>query len=156
MKWLRHILLSISVAVILLLLYFRRKIELAFASLFSQAWNVSADKYPTSFSNIDKLFIYSYKWAFTGFFTFFFILANICFVWSLFPKRIVFVTQLKVYSLVVLLIVFFSILSISTGNYQVGFGVVYFIKKALQTPYLSLFFILYYWKINPPKDYYPL
>jgi len=148
----RNLFLSaICMLAMLLLIYFRGNLEGFFAALFHSRKEFSSEKYPTDLDSLPKLWQQSYKWVFTISFTSLFSLFSLACIWFLFPQKKVLNEVLIIFSLVFMLIIFFSIVSIATHSYQLGFGAVLYLKKLLHTPYLTLFLILYYWKINNPK-----
>ncbi len=151
MAWRNLFLAAICMLSMLLLIYFRANIENFFAQQFHTHKEFSSDKYPTDFNSISLLWQQGYKWAFTVSFTILFSLLSLGCVWFLFPYKNVLNGILFIFAIVIVLIFFFSIISLATHSYQLGFGVVLYLKKLLHTPYLTLFIILYYWKINNPK-----
>ncbi len=151
MQWLKYVLAILCVAIICLMLYYRAGIELYFAQLFHTKKNFSAEKYPIDFKNFQILFSYGYKWSFSIVFTAIYSLCSFGLVWLLFPFKNVARTMIILYGSIFLLMIFFSLISLLMHNYESGFGIVYYLKKLVQTPYLTIFLILYYWKINDPK-----
>ncbi|MFN0047714.1 MAG: hypothetical protein ACKVOU_01175 [Cytophagales bacterium] len=150
MKSHNYLLSATFMLAMLLMIYFRSKIESWFALQFETVKEFSPEKYPTDIAEVSKLWAQSYKWAFTLSFTILFSLASLGCIFSLFPFGQVLRSIFAIFSIIFILIVFFSMLSLFTHNYTLGFGVVLYLKKLLHTPYLTLFFILYYWKINNP------
>lgn len=150
MKWHNYLLSALCMAIMLLLIYFRSGIESWFASQFQSVKEFSAEKYPINFHSIANLWNQKYKWAFTISFTTLFSLASLGCVWFLFPFKVVFRNMIFIFISIFGLIILFSIFSLISHRYDLGFGVVHYLKKLLHSAYLTLFLILYYWKINNP------
>ena len=108
----------------------------------------SPEKYPTSINNVNRIFDYSYKWWMTIFFIGMYVLLNILLVYLLFPASFNLLSFVIVYGSLLVFSLVFIVLGFAFNNYRVGFGSVQYIKNVIQTPYIALFFILYYWKIK--------
>lgn len=156
MKTVRILAVIVSILLFSILTFLKsqpiKTFEKSFASFFNQQPNWSTEKYPISFSEFSKLGIYSYKWGLTFFFTFYYIAATYLLIYGLFANKKAFGYLHFIYLLLFFLIGFFATVGLVSHRFDIGFGVVQYLKRLIQGIYLAMFFTLYFWKIAPLKN----
>ncbi|TAF74189.1 MAG: hypothetical protein EAZ53_10035 [Bacteroidetes bacterium] len=155
MKTVRIFAVIISILVFSILTFLKsqpiKTFEKNFASFFNQKPNWGAEKYPTSFSEFNKLGDYSYKWGLTFFFTFFYIASTYLLIYGLFANKKALGYLHFIYLLLFFLIGIFATIGLISHRFDIGFGVVQYLKRLIQGIYLAMFFVIYFWKIAPLK-----
>lgn len=152
MKKFRIIAVFFSVLIFVIFTYIHSHPRVAFeesvATFFNQKTNWGTEKYPHSLNEIHKLNTYSYKWALVFFYTFFNILATYLLIFGLFANKKHAITMLYVYMFLFGMIAFFLIIGLATHRFDIGFGVVQYLKRFMQSIYPAMFFVIYFLKFD--------
>jgi hypothetical protein len=135
-----------------LLGYNRKNIDRWFAQKYDMKQNFGYfnDKYPDTISGFQQSVFNNYKWISSSLVTFLFCFISVGIIAVIFGKK-----QMQIVSYMYLIalvgVITLIIIGNIVGSYKMGYGLAQNIKKIIQTPVLTLFFILYFWKINPQK-----
>lgn len=155
MNTIRKIALILSVSIFLILTFIKNQpvkiFEKNVAALFNQKPDWGTEKYPKSFFEFNKLSNYSYKWVLTFFYSFFYVFATYLMIFGVFNHKKPFITLNYTYTILLILIILFAILGLLTQRFDIGFGLVHYLKRLIQNVYLAMFFVIYFWKIAPLK-----
>jgi len=121
------------------------------AKQYDQKPDWGSEKYPQNINQLSKLSSYSYKWILNSIYTICYVGATYLLVFGLFPYKKVIVQMHYVYVMIFGLIVLFASIGLVSHRFDVGFGIVQYLKRLIQGLYLTMFFLIYFWKINPVK-----
>lgn len=131
--------------------YVRRDFDRYFSKKFdsTSSFNYTSEKFPQTIEGFQDNIASNYKWVSSCLYSLIYVLISVGIIWVLFQNK----KNAGVTLVLYLALFVFSIILILIGNlfgsYKLGYGLAQNIKRLIQSPLLTFFLIIYFWKIKP-------
>lgn len=127
--------------------YYRNDFDAYFESKYKGNSNLT-DKYPTSIAKITANISANYKWISSTLYSIIYMAISVLIIFVLFAQPKIVFTTFIIYVSLFLMCFVLILIGNWIGSYKYGYGLAQNIKKLIQSPLLTFFIILYYWKIQ--------
>lgn len=130
--------------------YSRTDFDGYIASQFGVPTNI-AEKYPQSLASISSNVASNYKWLSATLYTAIYIVISVVILFILFYSKKIIRSILYIYFGLCLICLLLIVVGNWFDSYKFGYGLAQNIKNVMQSPILTFFFIIYFWKIHNPS-----